>query len=454
MNTQDFSASIYAQGFNKPNTYKYVYNITGGYNIWSTMVDAWNEKNAMALDGVYQTGDNKYTFALEDTDWVVEQINATPTLSGTNLVITYNGTNDFFRNKITVTDDSYGGVQGRVISHGAGTVTLEPVNVAFNASTQFQSGMYIREFSVSAGFRNSRGLESLYTVPAKDYDYAQIFRGSCYLSRTDDQSTFIEYDGKFWAHREVDKEISRVAIDKERQFILGARAVSQSSIDGTNYYSTSLKWAAQNRGGQYVPLTSALPFSTFNNILYNQKIKKATKGSENKIILCGDAFLSYFQQNYVNNFVQYAGTRNTFGGEKVKGLSVDTYSILGEQYDLISLPLFNDPLWSNTPTAISGLTGSRLSNSFFVIDPNVIPTVGAGPNRAPVQKIYWGQKGMNAKVISGMVGVEMKMDNNMPSQGMFQNTNSDVDGVQIEVLEPVGQHIPTGKGLTFVECVA
>lgn len=453
MNTNDFNASIYSQNLNMPNSYKYVYDITGGYNKWTTIVDAWNQKYAEAYDGVYQTGNNKYEFALEDTDWVVEQITGV-SASGSNLVITYSGSNDFFRNKITVTDDSFGGVQGRIISHGAGTITIEPVNVTLSATTQFQIGMYVREFSVSAGFRASRGLESLYTVPTKDYDYAQTFRESCFLARTDDQSTYTMYDGKFWAHRQVDRAINRVAIDKERQFLLGDRSVFQSSIDGTNYTSTSLKWAAQNRGGQYVPMTSTLPFATFNNILYNQKIKKATSGSENKMILCGDAFLFYFQQNYVNNFVQYAGTRNTFGGETVKGLSVNTYSIGGDLYDLVPLPLFNDPNWSNVPTSISGLTGSRLSNSFFVIDPNMIPSVGSGINRAPVQKIYWGQKGMNAKVISGMVGVDMKMNNNMPSQGQFQNTNSDVDGMQVEVLEPTGQHIPSGKGITFVECVS
>lgn len=452
-NSLNFGASIYANALNKPNSYKYVYDIAGKYNKWSTIIDAWNQKAAEAYEGTYNTGDNKYEFAVEDTYWVVESITGN-SLVGVNLTVNYSGTNDFFRNKQTVVDDSFGAVIGQVISHAPGTVTLAPVNVAFVAATMFTAGMYIREFANASGFRASQGMESLYTIPTKDYDYAQTFRESCFLAASDAQSTYVSYNGKDWGHRQVDKAIERNAIARERQSVLGTRTSFNSPIDGQTYTSTSLKWACQNRGGQYVPITGALPFATFNNILMNQKIKKATNGDSHKIILCGAGFLSYFQQNYVNNFVQYAGNRNTFGGESVQGLSVNFYSIGGVLYDLVELPLFNDPNWSNVPTAIAGLNGSRLSNSFFVIDPDMIPTVGSGPNRAPVQKIYWGQKGMNAKVISGMIGADLTMDNNMSSQGMFQNTGSPVDGMQIEVMEKCGDHIASGKGISFVEVVA
>lgn len=452
-NSINFSQSVYANNFNKPNSYKYVYDVTGNYNVWTTIVAAWNQKMTEAgEDGIYLTGNNQYTFTTKDTDWVVESITGN-LLVGTNLQVTYSGTNNFFRTGQTVTDDSFGGVQGQVISHGVGVVVLAPVNVAFVAATMFTSGMSIREFSFAAAFTASQGGDTLFKFPAPDYDYAQTFRGTCSMAASDAQWTYIEYQGKAWYADQINEAIKQTEIERERQFILGSRNTF-NGVGGTSYTTTSLKWAAQNRGGQYVPISSGLTFAQFNQILYNQQIKRAgNSGDEDNIILCGTAFLSYFQQNFVNQFVQYSGNRNTFGGETVKGLNVVSYSIMNKNYKLVVLPMFDDPNWSNVATSIPGYIGSRLSNSFFVIDPTMLQTYGGGITRPPVQEIYWGQRGMNAKVISGMVGTDLTMSNGMPSQGQFQNTSSSVDGMQIEVMQKCGQHIPSGKGITFVEAI-
>lgn len=453
-NSINFAQSVYALNLNKPNSYKYVYNVTGNYNVWTTIVAAWNEKPTLAAeDGIYLTGNNQYTFTTKDTDWVVENITGN-SLVGTNLVITYSGTNDFFRLKQTVTDDSYGGVRGQVISHGPGTVTLAPVNIAFVAATMFTNGMQVREFSYSGAFRASTGTETLYKFPVPDYDYAQTFRSTCSLAASDAMWTWPEFEGKSWYADQVDEAMRQISIERERQYVLGGRTSYVSPIEGQTYETTSLKWAAQNRGGQYVPLTSALTFAQFNNILTNQQIKKASGGSDGeRLILTGTQFLSYFQQTFVPQFVQTAGINNVLGGQTVKGLSAMQYSILGKNYKFVILPLLDDPNWAGTPTTVAGLTGGKLSNSFFVVDSEMLQTYGGGITRPPVQEICWGQRGMNMKVISGMVGADLQMNNGQGSSMGFQNTSSSVDAMQVEVMEKCGQHIPSGKGITFVECV-
>ncbi len=85
-NTLNFGSAIYSSALNKPNSYKFVYNLANGYNNWSTIIDAWNQKSAEAYEGTYNTGDNKYEFAVEDTYWVVEQITSNA-LAGVNLTV-------------------------------------------------------------------------------------------------------------------------------------------------------------------------------------------------------------------------------------------------------------------------------------------------------------------------------------------------------------------------------
>ncbi len=449
-NTLDLGGSIYANGLNKPNDYKLVYNLADGYNAATTCFAAWNQDASDALGLPLMTGNDKYEFATEDVDWVVENITGN-VQSGANLVLTYAGTNDFFRNYQTVIDSS--GVQGQVIAHGAGTVTVAPVGTALVAGTNFIIGTYVKEFSYAAAFRASKGTTPLYTVPTKDYDYPQNFRGTSFLAATDFQDTYPMFNGKSWGHRQVDKAIMQMSIEKERQLLLGDRAVFNSP-QGTTYTTASLAWAAKNRGGQYVPLNTTLTQTMWSNILQTQRIKKATRGGKRKIILAGDGFITYFQNNFTQQFVVTAGIRNTFGGQTVNGLDVRMWAIAGEEYDIIHLPFFDDPdYWVNDATTIPGYYGGKKSNSFFIIDPNLVGSVGNGVSRPPVQFVYWGQKGMNSKVINGMVNIDGTTNTGMGSSAGFQNTTDDVDGATVQFLEKVGNHIPTGKGITYVEVV-
>jgi hypothetical protein len=449
-NTLDLAGSIYAGGLNKPNDYKLVYNLADGYNTASTLFAAWNQSASDALGLPLMTGNDKYEFATEDVNWVNESI-TNNTQSGANLVLTYSGTNDFFRNGQTVIDSNL--VQGQVIDHGAGTVTICPVTIALVAGTHFVIGTYVKEFSFAAAFRASKGTSPLYTVPTKDYDYPQNFRGTSFLAATDFQDTYPMYNGKSWGHRQVDKALMQMAVEKERQLLLGDRATFNSP-QGTTYTTASLKWAAMNRGGQYVPLTTALTTTMWSNILQTQRVKKATRGGKNKIILCGDGFLTYFQNNFTQQFVTTAGVNNTFGGQTVKGLDIRKWAIAGEEYDILHLPFFDDPnYWVNDTTTIAGYYGGKMSNSFFIIDPNVIGSVGSGVSRPPVQYLYWGQKGVNVKVINGMVNIDGSSNTGMGSAGGYMNTSDDTDGATIQALEKCGNHIPSGKGITFCQAI-
>ncbi len=450
-NTLDLGGSIYAGGLNKPNDYKLVYNLADGYNAASTCFAAWNQTASDALGLPLMTGNDKYEFATEDVNWVIESINAAPVASGANLVISYSGTNDFFRTGQTVIDKNL--TQGQVVSHGVGTVTVSPVSKALSSATDFQAGDYVREFSFAAAFRASKGTTPIYNVPSKDYDYPQNFRGTMFLAATDFQDTYPMYNGKSWGHRQVDRTIMQVAMEQERTLLLGDRASAQQP-GGITYYTGGLAWAAKNRGGQYVPLTSPLTTTMWSNILQAQRIKKATRGGMRKIILAGDGFITYFQNNFTQPFVLQSGTRNTFGGQSVKGLDVRTWSIAGEEYDIIHLPFNDDPnYWVNDATTIPGYFGGKMSNSFYIIDPNVIGSVGGGASRPPVQYIWWGQKGMNIKAIPGMVNMDGSSNTGMGSSGGYQNTADDTDGCTIQCLEKRGTHIPTGKGITFCQVV-
>lgn len=452
MNTINFAQSIYANGLNKPNSYKYVYDVTGGYAAFTTLLRAISDIRKDAWEGVIMTGDGKYEFATQDTDWVVELITNTAQVSPGVIDVFYAGTNDFFLNKETTIDDKW--VQGRIVSHAPGVVRLVSPDstITLTAGTHYLIGGSVREFSDTYAFRASTGGESNWSIPTKDYDYVQTFRKTCFMAASDYQDTYIEFDGKSWGHAQVNRALQRLEIHKERQFLFGNRAVGQLH-DGTNYLTGGLEWAIKNRGGLFVPIASAPSFATFNNILYQHQLKKVkTKGMMNDIILAGAGWINYMQQNYTQDFVKYSGRNNTFGGE-IAGLNVDTWGIGMRTYDIVELPVMNDPNWYNVPSTIPGFNGaSQLSMSFFIIDPNTIPGLGNGLNRAPIQTIWWGNKGISAGVIKGMIDANGNAIGG--SMSNFNNISSSVDGMQVEIIEKTGLHTPSTKGFTYAKVVA
>ncbi len=137
----DFSTNLYLNQLSKPDKSAKVYDLSGGYNV----IDLLATRNRPARQIV--GADGQFQKPNMGRSQIVAQV-ATNATSGNNLVLTWTDPNfDLFRTTFTVTDGTVANNLGRVISHGPGTVTLEPGPGigTWNTAIHFVAGTYALE---------------------------------------------------------------------------------------------------------------------------------------------------------------------------------------------------------------------------------------------------------------------------------------------------------------------
>ena len=449
----NLDANLFQATLNARNNFEMVYNRSFGYNVLSTISSMLNVSNGGGFR--IDTVDGKYEYAWDDRNEVITQIasSAANTANPNFLDIVFvDPTYEFFRLKDYVMDSSQN--KGRVIASVPGSITIEPTGYTFPAAntTMFLNNTYVKVIGDLSGVRDSSGKSSLYSIPNLDYNYCQVTRDSVGLSRKDKVATYVMNGKEYWYSKQESDMIDRIGRADERILLFGDRFQYTSPNEGLINGNGGLDWSIKNRGGLYYGLNSPLTRLAFQNILAEHAVRSAQQGQTITLAM-GTQALNFLQENFTSDFIRQTGSRNTFGGEKVRGLNVMEYAIGGNFYDILILPALNDAKFYPETSAIPGINGTLMSNRIYILDLNPIPVVGNDSKRLPaVQRIYWGEDEKLYRVIPGMVG---KNGNSTGGSnvGRYQTTTSPKDGYQCEFLQDMGWNIALADRMALIEYI-
>lgn len=429
LSTLPFDNNIILNALNKDDKSAAVYDFSGGYNV----IDFLITRNAPArrvdgLDGVFQ----KPIMGRSD---IGVQI-ASNSASGNNLVVNFSDpTFQAFRLTEVIADGTATMNQGRVISVAPGTVTLEPVsgNSSLSTSTFVAGSFASRMFQASVN-RGSTGITSLYEDPTYVRNQTSITRESLTVYRRDFMKTWVEFSGDYWISAQEPITMKRFARGLERKAIWGRYGTSTSVSlgGGTVNYSMGLKDSIQDaqRGGVYQALTGAMTQAQFESWI--GRIADRKNSSKYKVTIgCGRGFLRWIQ-SFTTPFIQFAGNRNTFGGDSVKGIDTYVFSVNGIEVELIMIPLFNDRDQFPALSTISGLGQfTRMQYTAIAFDTDMYESVGGGAMLPAMEKTYFGNEEIIYGYIPGMIGSNLGGSNTLKTGNVLAVTDKDAVSMEI-----------------------
>ncbi len=429
--------SFFLNGISKPEISKLVYDSTLGYNQVSSFINQ--------ISGGVSKSVNQSKFQIGKLgNTGVTAIIASTSLSGTNLIVTLSGNNNLFRIGDVVADANY--VQGKVISKAGVTITLEPMNgVTFATATHFLANTYASFLFNASKNDFSTGTETQYIVPELDYNCTAISRRSGAISRRNKEQTWVEWAGKYWYFAQEKLAVSMLAREEERKFLYSNRAFDASSVDGTYNTTGGLRWAAQNQGGIFIPLSNAITKSQFDDIIVDFGMKSAQSGRKIVAFMGREAMNAL--QGITEQFIQYPGSQNTFGGASVDGLNVMKYAKAGIQIEYKHCPAFDDPGFLPDLSTITGKM--KKSYTIMLVDMTPTETVDGAGVVPPIQKYHFGDKEMYANYLPGMIAPD-GMAGDLLKSGLAVNP---VDGFGFEFLCDDGLYI-VGEKIAWIELAA
>lgn len=423
--------SLVAALIDKRAIYRWILDRSGGYNVATTIIDLINSKTGgservTSVDGKYE----KYKRGKNN---VVQQI-ASVTASGANVILTFSDpTYDKFLMKDVLMDTNY--VLGRVIAAGPGTVTLQAYPDAsgtLSASTTFQVGTLAKLMADISGTYGSFGVGNRIFPPYQTINYPSNTRASYTLTRADKIETYVDTkDGSpyYYYQNEMDMMMNYWKQIEFKTIFSQYGAPSNTSVEGSVTGNRGMRQGIMT-DGVYMPLASAPTATNIQDMLASLANRNTASGQRFTCFLGRQALLN-IQRNLTQPYIQYAGSRNTFGGEAVKGLNVMTYAIADVEVDFIILPVLNDSELSE-PTAAANASGTKWSNSMYFLNLDNIPAVGGAANCPAIQKIHFGDEEILYRGINGMVGFAGDSVGSA-KQGQYFTTSSDVDGASLQI---------------------
>jgi hypothetical protein len=429
LSTLDFRNNLLLNALNKDDKSAAVYDFSGGYNV----IDFIATRNAPArrIDGdkgiFYKPIIGKST--------PVAQV-ASTSLVGSNLQVNFtDATFDNFRLKEVLGDGTAAMNQGRVIQKGPGFVIMEPTpgTGAWNTSTHFVAGTFAIPMFVASGNRGSTGVESLYEYPKYVSNQTGITRDSLLLYARDASKTWVEFQGDYWYMSQELFTTRRFARNLEKKAIWSQMGTTtNSALEGEINYSKGLKDSILDpeRGGVYLPLTSSLSQGQFEGWI-SQIADRQNQPKYTLTMGVGRGFLNWIQ-SFTTPFIQFAGVRNTFGGETVQGLDVYEYTINGVRADLIHIPFFNDrdlfPALSSVPNT---QRFTRMQYTAIVLDTGMYESID-GQMLPAIEKVFFGPEEVRYAYIPGMIGSSVS-GNNFYTSGDLKLAVTDKDAVSLEI---------------------
>lgn len=446
ISTLPLNTSLLAKTLNARNPFQFVIETAQNYNMPTlAIVNAFNNWNSEQIDS------ERYERAKIDNLGVATAI-ATNTASGPNLILTFTDpTYSDFRVGDEVMDNNR--VHGWVSSAAPGTVTINPYGAALSSTTTFQANTTIRYLANQSPKRASVGTTSLQVTPTLDYNFYDIKRDSQFLANEDFVDTYVKFRGKNWAFSQEWLMLQRLCRSVATKFLWSNRA-QVTTPQGLTNSNGGIEWSIKNRGGFYNPSSVAITLGGLNEFIYNIRIKKG-KPMQELTFLCGSGALTQMQA-FLGQEIKFSGENNTFGGTAVKGYTVPFYAIADVMCKFVYEPALDNPaIWSQTPddlTTISGLFGSKMSNSFFAIDTSPALIVGGG--QEPIIKLFHYRKEMSYGYIQGMIDAG---DDGISEENYMNATStvvsSDVDGMSSHAIVRNGINIVDASGMGFWETI-
>lgn len=435
--------NLVAKALNERNAMDRVANISGFYEtpfLWIL--------NAINKTGSKQVNTLKYEKNVMDNLSLATPI-ASNALVGSNLVLTLSDASyNNFRIGWILTDDNR--VQGRVVAHSAGSVTITPQGTAFVAATHFTSTMSARSAFNLSPIANNRGTENLEYTPDTIYNLSSVTRNTVYLDNSDMIKTYPKWVGKDWFYAQQIIGLQQWAKDNETKHIIDQR-LQVSDFDGTVNHNGGLIWSIQNRGGYYVSSPSLYDINALRDQIFQLRTNNGNKPLDLVCMLGANAMKS-LQLNLAAN-VQYSGINNVFGGSEVKGDNIKQYSILDASVRFVSAPFLDNPLGVfGATSSVAGANGtSRGSNSAFLIDIHDIPNMDGG-TQPSIELFHYGreftygyQKGMGGMID---IGGSLPSDIEKASPEMVV---TDISGSAFHTSGQNGIDIVSAKAMSFFE---
>lgn len=434
------------------NDFRNVYDLSGGYNKFGMIVNILN----MPFGGGKQFDTDKYEKSVMGRGHVIAQV-ASGSIVGNTLVLTLQpqGTPpapvDTFRvgDVVVAADHS---VSGKVIAATPGSITLEATESTLAAmNTAFSTaGTYVKVLGDSSPNFYSDGKSPLYEFPELIYNYSAVKRDTYLASRRENIKSRIYYKDKFWGDAQLDLMVQRFLRQLEKQSLFSNQAQWTSQVGGLSDMNGGVRWSIINRGGEYLPLASALTESQFDNFLANVFSRKASRSTPITLFM-GRGMMQHIQRNFTDGYIQAAGTMNTFGGSEVKGVDVRTYAIAGTEVAFVELPVLNDTEFFPELTSVSGLSNPyRQQHTCFALDLDPIEVKGGGLAPA-IEKIYRGPSEFYCGYIKGMADAGVPTVDNFADYSV--DIVSSVDAHRVDVMADNGIDM-IGKFSGLIELVA
>jgi len=429
--------SLISATLNERNPMDLVTDISRGYNTpFLSIVSALNGWSSHRIDSI------KYEFTTVGNLSVAALI-ASNSLVGSNLVLTLQDTTyKNFRVGDLLMDSEM--IFGKVISASAGSVTIEPSGVALVAGTHFTAGMTAKCVGNASIKSSSRGVSSLYVTPTLDFNYPGITRDSQFIDLKDMLATYPKFKGDFWWYAQEELMLQNFARQLEQKWVYTNRGVITGQ-DGEYYVNGGLIWSIKNRGGVYLKSPNIIDNNTLDDLIYQVSVKRAA-ATQDLVCLYGRAAKMEIDK-FLGETIKYSGKENTFGGDGVKGFSVPMYNIGSTNISFIYFPLLDNPVFNPEPCTLPNATGTRGSNSFFLIDKNMLVGMGGG-SKPPVELFHYGQE-MYYGHIRGLANAGTTSSDYMnPSDTVI---SSDVAGMSAHAMADNGINIVDAQGMCFFE---
>lgn len=436
--------NLIAATLNARNPMDMVTDISRGFNHpFLSMVTAVNSWSSKKIDSI------KYEFTTVGNLSIATTI-ASNSLVGSNLVITFSDpTYNNFRVGDLVMDSER--IFGKVITKAAGTITVEPVDTTLVAATHFTAGMTAKCVGDASIKSSSRGKSSLYVTPSLDYNYPSITRESQYLDLKDMVGTYVKYQGDFWWAAQEEFMLQNFARQMEQKWVYTPRLV-KTGTDGEYYTNGGLIWSIQNRGGVYLKSPNIIDQTTWDELIYQVSAKSAA-ATQDLVCLYGRA-AKFEIDKFLGETIKYSGSNNTFGGNEVKGFTVPQYSIGSTNITFVHFPLLDNPIFNPEVCTLANATGTRGSNSFFLIDKNMLKVIGGGQKPAIEifhykQEMYYGYiKGLAS---AGQESFDFGANYLNPAETII---SSDIAGMSCHAMADNGINIEDAQGMCFFEPTA
>ncbi len=428
--------SLFAKGLEMPNIMERVYDATLGYNVVSSFINDINGGKSVRTDNAkYQVGKMQ--------NMGITALISSNALSGTDIVVTLTQPTDLFRLDDVVSDKN--NVSGRVIAKTSTSITLSPLyGVTFSTATHFVAGGFASFMFNLSNNSASKGTEVLNYTPDLDYNVTSITRRSGFISRRDMAQSWVKWSGKYWYFAQEPLTRMEFAREIERKFLYSERGYNVATPTGTVNTTGGIRWSARNQGGLYVPVSSPLVQSSFDDIIYDFAQKSAAGTRKIKAFM-GRAALDSLQ-NINATYIQYPGSENTFGA--TVGIDSTKYAKMGIQIDFVHCQAFDDPGFMPDVSSITGRM--KKSSTILLVDMTPTPSLDGAGSIAPIQKYHFGEQEMIYKYIPGMIGANGMSSNALPSD--YNLAANDVDGFSFEMLTDDGLYC-VGEKMAWIELV-